>query len=105
MMHLATLQDLTERLALVTGRSRGLGLQIAEVLGQLGVDTGPDACDAEGAPTLAYAASEGALVNMTRTLANKWAPLGINIDAVAPSYFPDQDDCASIRTRRRRWRR
>jgi NAD(P)-dependent dehydrogenase (short-subunit alcohol dehydrogenase family) len=105
MMHLATLQDLTGRLALVTGRSRGLGLQIAEVLGQLGIDTGPDACDAEGAPTLAYAASEGPPANMTRTLANEWALLGINVNAIAPGYFPDRDDCASIRTRRRRWRR
>jgi NAD(P)-dependent dehydrogenase (short-subunit alcohol dehydrogenase family) len=87
MMHLATLQDPTGWLALVTGRSRGLGLQIAEMLGQRGVDTGPDACDAEGAPTLAYAASEGALVNMTRTLANKWAPLGINVNAIAPGIF------------------
>jgi NAD(P)-dependent dehydrogenase (short-subunit alcohol dehydrogenase family) len=51
------------------------------------------------------AASEGALVNMTRTLANRWASLGINVSAIAPGYFPDQDDCASIRTRRRRWRR
>jgi NAD(P)-dependent dehydrogenase (short-subunit alcohol dehydrogenase family) len=102
MMHLATLQDLTGRLALVTGRSRGLGLQKAEVLGQLGVDTRSDAYCAEGAPTLTYAASEGALVNMTRTLTNKWAPLGINVNAIAPVYFPDQDDCASIRTWRHR---
>jgi NAD(P)-dependent dehydrogenase (short-subunit alcohol dehydrogenase family) len=41
---------------------------------------------------------------MTRTLANKWAPFGINVNAIAPGYSPDQDDCASIRTRRR-WRR
>src|ERR1700757_2483585 len=35
-MSLAKLQDLTGRVALVTGGSRGLGLQIAEVLGELG---------------------------------------------------------------------
>ena len=35
-MSLAKLQDLKGRVALVTGGSRGLGLQIAEVLGELG---------------------------------------------------------------------
>ena len=25
---------------------------------------------------------------MTRTLANEWAPLGINVNAIAPGYFP-----------------
>src|SRR5215468_2231243 len=35
-MSLAKLQDLHGRVALVTGGSRGLGLQMAEVLGELG---------------------------------------------------------------------
>ena len=35
-MSLAKLQDLTGKVALVTGGSRGLGLQMAEVLGELG---------------------------------------------------------------------
>ena len=35
-MSLATLQNLSGRVALVTGGSRGLGLQMAEVLGELG---------------------------------------------------------------------
>src|SRR5258707_10420441 len=35
-MSLAGLQDLTGRVALVTGGSRGLRLQMAEVLGELG---------------------------------------------------------------------
>src|SRR5712692_12051872 len=35
-MSLAHLQDLTGRVALVTGGSRGLGLQMAEALGELG---------------------------------------------------------------------
>ena len=25
---------------------------------------------------------------MTRTLADEWAPLGINVNAIAPGYFP-----------------
>jgi len=36
MMSLVKLQDLTGRVALVTGGSRGLGIQMAEVLGELG---------------------------------------------------------------------
>lgn len=199
-MSLAKLQDLTGRVALVTGGSRGLGLQMAEVLGELGAkvaitarkrdeldaaaahlnslgtETLPLVCDmgqlatippmveqviaalgpidilvnnagtswgaptiehsmdgwnkvitlnvtaifvatqevgrrcmvprqsgkviniasiqgltgtfADDIPTLAYNASKGAVVNMTRTLANEWARYGINVNAIAPGYFP-----------------
>ncbi|CAB3793231.1 Gluconate 5-dehydrogenase [Paraburkholderia caffeinitolerans] len=199
-MSLTALQDLSGRVALVTGGSRGLGLQMAEVLGELGarvaitarkqheleaatahlkalgVEATPFVCDMgdlaaipgmveqvtsalgpidilvnnagtswgaptiehslegwqkvitlnltavfavtqevgrrcmvprrsgkviniasiqgltgtypEGMPTLAYNASKGAVVNMTRTLAVEWAPFGINVNAIAPGYFP-----------------
>jgi 2-deoxy-D-gluconate 3-dehydrogenase len=34
-----------------------------------------------------YAASKAGIANLTRALANEWAPLGINVNAIAPSYF------------------
>src|SRR3712207_704339 len=34
-----------------------------------------------------YAATKGAVANLTRAMANEWASLGININAIAPSYF------------------
>ncbi len=198
-MSLAKLQDLSGRIALVTGGSRGLGLQMAEVLGELGakvaitarksaeleearghlkamgIDAVPIVCDMgdlrsipamveqvvnscgpidilvnnagtswgaptiehplegwnkvitlnlsaifvasqevgrrcmvprkqgkviniasvqglsggypEGMPTLAYNASKGGVVNLTRTLANEWAAYNINVNAIAPGYF------------------
>ena len=41
----------------------------------------------EGTPTIAYNASKGAVVNMTRMLANEWAAFDINVNAIAPGYF------------------
>lgn len=34
-----------------------------------------------------YAASKGALVQLTKVLALEWAPLGINVNALGPGYF------------------
>ncbi len=34
-----------------------------------------------------YAATKAGIANLTRALANEWAPLGINVNAIAPSYF------------------
>ena len=198
-MSLAKLQDLSGRVALVTGGSRGLGLQMAEVLGELGariaitarkageleearahlqalgIEALPVVCDMsdlasipamvdkvisaygpidilvnnagtswgapttdhpldawnkvltlnltaifvasqevgrrcmlprkqgkviniasvqglsggypEGMPTIAYNASKGGVVNLTRMLANEWAEHNINVNAIAPGYF------------------
>jgi gluconate 5-dehydrogenase len=78
-MSLAKLQDLTGCVALVTGGSRGLGLHSIQRL------TGTYADDIS---TLAYNASKGAVVNLTRPFANEWARYGINVNAIAPGYFP-----------------
>jgi gluconate 5-dehydrogenase len=40
--------------------------------------------------TLAYNTSKAALVNMTRALASEWGKHGINVNALAPGYFPSK---------------
>jgi NAD(P)-dependent dehydrogenase (short-subunit alcohol dehydrogenase family) len=37
-------------------------------------------------PNISYQTSKGGLVNMTRALAVEWAPLGIRVNAVAPTW-------------------
>ena len=42
----------------------------------------------EGGITVpSYSASKAGIANLTRALANEWASLGINVNAIAPSYF------------------
>ena len=48
-----------------------------------------------------YAATKGAVANLTRALANEWASLDINVNAIAPSYF-DLDDLGTAWRRRAR---
>jgi 2-dehydro-3-deoxy-D-gluconate 5-dehydrogenase len=40
-----------------------------------------------GVRTSAYAASKGAVVQLTKALCNEWAAHGVNINAVAPGYL------------------
>src|SRR5439155_1123881 len=87
-MSVKDLFDLTGKVALVTGGSRGLGLEMAAALGEavasvagmIGLD--PDVLDAVG-----YSASKGAIIMLTRDLAVKWAPHGIRVNAIAPGFF------------------
>lgn len=56
-------------------------INVASIAGLLG---SPSAVlDAIG-----YSASKGAVISFTRDLAVKWAPHGINVNAIAPGYFP-----------------
>jgi NAD(P)-dependent dehydrogenase (short-subunit alcohol dehydrogenase family) len=38
-------------------------------------------------PNLVYNTSKGAVVNFTRTLAGEWAPRGIRVNGIAPTYL------------------
>ena len=59
------------------GRSRGRIVNIGSIAGEIGqADIG------------AYSASKGAVHNLTRALAIECAPSLINVNAIAPGYFP-----------------
>ncbi|NDY93666.1 glucose 1-dehydrogenase [Ideonella livida] len=40
--------------------------------------------------TVAYNASKGAVVNLTRALASEWGPHGLHVNAICPGFFPTQ---------------
>jgi NAD(P)-dependent dehydrogenase (short-subunit alcohol dehydrogenase family) len=42
------------------------------------------------AAATAYAATKGAVVNLTRDLAVHWAPHHIRVNAIGPAYFPSE---------------
>ena len=37
-------------------------------------------------PNISYQATKGAVVNLTRALAVEWAPFGVRVNAVAPTW-------------------
>ncbi|MFJ3387706.1 SDR family oxidoreductase [Lysinibacillus sp. NPDC086135] len=56
-------------------------INIASVAGLGG--TLPDFMD-----TIGYNASKGAVITLTKDLAVKWGPYGVNVNAIAPGFFP-----------------
>lgn len=42
----------------------------------------------ENVDSVPYATSKGAVINMTRDLAAKWARYGIYVNAICPGWFP-----------------
>tara|TARA_B100000686_G_scaffold353260_1_gene458166 strand:+ start:3601 stop:4431 length:831 start_codon:yes stop_codon:yes gene_type:complete len=58
-------------------RKKGSIINISSIMGITG--GGP-------APNSPYHASKGALVNLTRSLANEWGPKGIRVNSIGPTY-------------------
>jgi len=42
----------------------------------------------------AYAASKGGVAQLTKALANEWAPRGVNVNAIAPGYIKTENTLA-----------
>ena len=61
-------------------RKYGRIINLASIAGLVGTDP-------RMMPTIAYNASKGGVVNLTRMLANEWAEHNINVNAIAPGYF------------------
>ena len=43
-----------------------------------------------------YAAAKGGVAQLTKALANEWAPHGINVNAIAPGYM-ETDNTTALR--------
>jgi NAD(P)-dependent dehydrogenase (short-subunit alcohol dehydrogenase family) len=71
------------RAAAVVMLDRGAGsiVNVASISGLVAGD-GPD--------TPSYTASKGAVINLTRELAVRWAPRGVRVNALAPGWFPSE---------------
>jgi NAD(P)-dependent dehydrogenase (short-subunit alcohol dehydrogenase family) len=63
-------------------RRRGKIINIASILGLVGGG------DPGRAPTLAYNTTKGGVVSFTRSLAVEWAQYDVNVNAIAPGFFP-----------------
>lgn len=57
-------------------RGRGKVINMASILGQVGLPH-----------QLAYASSKGGIVQLTKVMALEWAQQGVQVNAIAPTYF------------------
>jgi NAD(P)-dependent dehydrogenase (short-subunit alcohol dehydrogenase family) len=60
---------------------KGAIVNIASIMGMVGNTIYPN---------LAYHTAKGAVVNMTRGLAVEWAPRGVRVNAIAPTFVETQ---------------
>ncbi|MGE3600848.1 MAG: SDR family oxidoreductase [Dehalococcoidia bacterium] len=70
---------------------KGVVLNIASVEGLLGHHPSRPG-------TIAYNASKGAVINLTRALAAEWGPRNIRVNALAPGFFPSKMTAATVET-------
>src|SRR5258708_23518940 len=66
---------------MVPGRS-GKIVNLASILGLVGSN------DASRPGTIGYNTSKGGVISFTRSLAAEWAQYNINVNAIAPGFFP-----------------
>jgi gluconate 5-dehydrogenase len=67
--------------AMIEFGNGGRIINIASILGAVG---------SQPVQAVAYSASKGAVVNLTRDLAIHWAAQGILVNAIGPAYFPSE---------------
>ena len=76
----ATSQEVGRRC--MVPRRRGKIVNIASILGLVGSN------DNARPGTIAYNTSKGGVISFTRSLAAEWAQYDINVNAIAPGFFP-----------------
>jgi gluconate 5-dehydrogenase len=77
-------------------RGSGRIINVASVAGLV-------AGDAEGVRTIAYNTSKAGVIAFTRSLAMEWGRRGVNVNAIAPGWFPTRMAAASINANRERF--
>ncbi len=77
-------------------RGSGRIINVASVAGLV-------AGDHQGVKTIAYNTSKAGVISFTRSLAMEWGRRGVNVNAIAPGWFPTRMASASINAYRERF--